>query len=216
MHFQYIYRVFTSTSTCFGPFGPSSGSYTIVMYASCLLGICKFYWIFTVYLHRNVNNNHKKLHFQYIYCVSTSTPTCFGPFGPSYCNNFKSHIISTVSTVSHNFPKSLSETYLLLTVKLSLRLTKCQCINTQDLEQAYVHSFLTLTLGVCEWSVLSSRRLTPGILWGGTWVDPRVRLESFRGRGGDFIHVRSRTSFLDLPASIIVTITPTHKTCEID
>jgi hypothetical protein len=23
------------------------------------------------------------MHFQYIYCVSTSTPTCFGPFGPS-------------------------------------------------------------------------------------------------------------------------------------
>jgi hypothetical protein len=29
MHFQYIYCVSTSTPTCFGPFGPSSGSYTV-------------------------------------------------------------------------------------------------------------------------------------------------------------------------------------------
>jgi hypothetical protein len=31
----------------------------------------------------HVNNNLQQMHFQYIYCISTSTPTCFGPFGPS-------------------------------------------------------------------------------------------------------------------------------------
>jgi hypothetical protein len=39
--------------------------------------------MFTVHLHKNVNNNLQQMHFQYIYCVSTSTPTCFGRFGPS-------------------------------------------------------------------------------------------------------------------------------------
>jgi hypothetical protein len=29
-----------------------------------------FYWMLTVHLHKNVNNNLQQMHFQYIYCVS--------------------------------------------------------------------------------------------------------------------------------------------------
>jgi hypothetical protein len=34
-------------------------------------------------LHYNLNNILQRMHFQYIlYCIFTSTPTCFGPIGP--------------------------------------------------------------------------------------------------------------------------------------
>jgi hypothetical protein len=47
------------------------------------------------YLHQQMHNYNsafvgvdnynylQQMDFQYIYCVSTSTPTCFGPIGPS-------------------------------------------------------------------------------------------------------------------------------------
>jgi hypothetical protein len=37
-----------------------------------------------VHFRKNVNNNLQQMHFQYIYCISTSTPTCFGPIGPKH------------------------------------------------------------------------------------------------------------------------------------
>jgi hypothetical protein len=42
-----------------------------------------FYWMFSVHFH-NLNNILQRIHFQYfLYYVFSSTPTCFGPIGPS-------------------------------------------------------------------------------------------------------------------------------------
>ena len=54
-----------------------------------------FYWMFTVHLHKNVNNNFQRMHFSYIYYISQYSVSIVWQAGSRYNNHREKRLTIT-------------------------------------------------------------------------------------------------------------------------